>query len=170
MEVWYQTIWGILLLGALGSILAWLFLKIISILINKVGINLLLRITSNLLIPYAENAHFVKMCEENQKTELISIKYNMTMSKYTRVEIVFVCTFVISFIMWVMYFLNAQITIIVPIIFTLIALKDLYDFTKWSLAVSGVFPSDMKNYLKKIDELKKKNQIAFIKGAKEKDS
>jgi len=169
MEEWYQTIWGILLLGALGSFLGALLLKITSILINKLGINLLLRISSNLLIPYAENKHYVKLCEENQKPYLIPMRYNMTVNKYSRVQIIFVCTFVLSFVMWSAYFSSAQMTIFIPIFFTLMTVKDLYDFVKWYFAISGAFPSDMKKYQKQIDELKKKDKITFLKAVIEKN-
>jgi hypothetical protein len=171
MEKWYQTIWGILLLGALGSILGAVLLKVISILINKIGLNILIRISSNLLIPYAENKHFVKMCEENNQTYLIPMKYSMTMSKYSRVQLVFIFMFGLSCIAWLVYNSNDKLPILAPIILTLMAIRDLYDFIKWYVAITGSYPSEYKKYRQHTYELIKEDKIRFIKNMLEdKDS
>ena len=74
MEEWYHTIWGVVLLGAIGSILAGLFLKTIILLINRLGPRIIMRISSSLLIPYAENRHLVRMCEQSNRPELIAVR------------------------------------------------------------------------------------------------
>ena len=134
MEEWYHTIWGVVLLGAIGSILGALLLKVTSILVNKLGLKIIMRFSSNLLIPYAENRHFVYMCEQNNRPELIAVNYSMTMSKYTRVQIAFIITIGISVIIWGSYFASQKLTIIAPILFSLMAVKDFYGFIKWYLA------------------------------------
>ena len=165
MGIWYQTIWGIILLGAIGSLLAVLILKIVSIIVNRIGTAVIERLASNLLMSYAENIHFIKMCEENDKLEFISVRYNLTMGKYSRVQVVFVFSVAISLIMWVSYFSSNQMTIFVPILFSIMAITDLYVFIKWYLAVTGCFPSDMKSYSKQIEILKKEDKIKFVKEA-----
>jgi len=50
MEEWYHTIWGVALLGAIGSIFGALLLKVTSILVNKLGLKIIMRFSSNLLL------------------------------------------------------------------------------------------------------------------------
>ena len=165
MNEWYHTVWGVILLGALGSIFGAVLLKITLVVLNKMGQRLMLRIFSNILIRYAENRYFVQKCEENGRTELIAVNYSMTMSKYTRTQIIFVVTIGISFVMWVSYFSSEKPNIIIPILFSLFAIKDFYDFMVWYLATSGCLPYDMKQYGKEIKALKKKDRYKFIENA-----
>jgi len=169
MEEWYHTIWGVALLGAIGSIFGALLLKVTSILVNKLGLKIIMRFSSNLLMKYAENVHFVQMCEKNNRPELIAVNYSMTMSKYTRIQIGFIITIGISAIIWVSYFSSEKMTIIAPIIFSLMAVKDFYDFIKWYLATSGCLPDDMKTFGKEIRKLKKEDRYRFIENALKKD-
>jgi len=93
----------------------------------------------------------------------------MTMSKYTRIQIGFIITIGISAIIWVSYFSSEKMTIIAPIIFSLMAVKDFYDFIKWYLATSGCLPDDMKTFGKEIRKLKKEDRYRFIENALKKD-
>jgi len=170
MEEWYHTIWGVVLLGAIGSILGALLLKATLLLVNKLGPKIIMRFSSNLLIPYAENRHFVHMCEQNNRPELIAVNYSMTMSKYTRTQIVFIITIGILVVMWVSYFASPKLPIVAPLLFTIIAVKDFYDFIKWYLATSGCLPDDMKTFGNEIKKLKKEDRYKFIENALKQDA
>ncbi len=169
MEEWYHTIWGVVLLGMIGSILGALLLKVTSILVNKLGPKIIIRFSSNLLMPYAENRHFVQMCEKNNRPELIAVNYSMTMSKYTRIQIVFIITIGISAIIWVSYFTSQKMTIFAPLLFLIMAVKEFYDFIKWYLATSGCLPDDMKKFGNEIKKLKKEDRYRFIEDALKQD-
>ncbi len=169
MEEWYHTIWGIVLLGAIGSIMGALFLKASLLLVNKLGPKILMRLSTNLLLPYAENRHFVRMCEHNNRPELIAVNYAMTMSKYTRTQIAFIIIIGISVIIWVSYFTSPKMPIVGPILFTIMAAKDFYDFVKWYLATSGCLPDDMKTFGMEIKKLKKEDRYKFIENALKQD-
>lgn len=165
MNEWYHTVWGIILLGALGSVLGAVLLKITLIVLNKMGPRLMLRLFSNILMRYAENKYFVHKCEENGRPELIAVNYSMTMSKYTKTQILFVVTIAVCFVIWISYFTSEKLNIIIPILFSLFAIKDFYDFVVWYLATSGCLPDDMKQYGKEIKALKKEDRYQFIENA-----
>lgn len=165
MNEWYHTVWGIILLGSLGSILGAALLKITLVILGKLGPRIILRVFSNILMRYAENKYFVLKCEENDRPELIAVNYSMTMSKYTRTQIVFIVTTGICFVTWVSFFSGDKLTIIAPILFSLYAIKEFYSFVAWYLATSGSLPDDMKHYGKEIEDLKKKDKFRFIENA-----
>ena len=105
------------------------------------------------------------MCERNNRPELIAVNYSMTMSKYTRTQIVFIITVGITVIFWVLYFASQKMPIVAPILLTIMAAKDFYDFVKWYLATSGCLPDDMKTFGVEIKKLKKQDRYKFIENA-----
>lgn len=166
MGDWYDTVWGITLLGFLGSVLAALFLKITVIVLNRIGPRLFLHLYSNILIQYAENKYFTQKCEANNRPELIAVNYSMTMSRLTGTRIMFIITIVICFIMWTVYVVSPKgIILISSILFSLFAIKDFYNFVVLYLAVIGCFPGDMKKYHEEIKSMKKEDRYRFIAGA-----
>ena len=162
---WHQTIWGIVLLGAIGSILGVIILKLTKLIIDKVGNKIILRFSAKLLMPFAENRHFVEMCEKEDRYDLIIINYSSTMSRFTRSQIVFIITLPLSILSWEYYLVGPGDSIITPLVLTAIALKDFYDFIKWYLAVSGSRPIAYKSFTREIDTLKKQDKFKFIEKA-----
>jgi len=165
MNEWYHTAWGIILLGALGSILGVIFLKITVIVLKKLGPSLLMRFFSNIFMRYAENKYFVQKCEENGRTELIAINYSIMRSNYTKAQFLFIVVIGICFIMWSSYLFSDEPNIIIPILFTLFAIKDFYNFITWYMATLGCLPEDMMQYIKEIEKQKKKDKFKFIENA-----
>lgn len=165
MEEWYHTIWGILLLGAAGSIFGALFLKFTALLLSKLGPKMIVRLSTNLLMAFAENRNFIILCEKNGRSELITLKYTMAMSKYTRIQIIFVVTVGVAVSIISAYFSGYKISIVAPILIILMSLKDLFNFIKYYLGVSGCLPEDVKKFGIEIENIKKKDSFQFIEDA-----
>ena len=101
MSHWHETVWGIIALGAIGSILGKLLLNVLK----EPCAKLAFKFFSGLLNKYAENKFFVEKSEASNRPELIVIKYNATMQKFTRIQIIFILLMAASFISWRVYFL-----------------------------------------------------------------
>ncbi len=87
MTNWNETIWGVLILGAIGSIIGSILLRVLK----KPCAKLAIKFFSRLLSEYKENKLFVEKCEDRKRLELIIIKYNSAMQRFTRIQITLHC-------------------------------------------------------------------------------
>ena len=165
MEQWHHTIWGIVLLGAAGSIVGFFILKTTSLLLTKFGLRIIGRLSLNLLIPFAENNHFVRMCEQKHRFDLIGINYSIIRRTYTINQIIFMFSFGLSTAFWTSYINNKEPPLIAVILFSLWTIKDFIDVLRWRCAIYGCLPNDMKMFRKEIERLKKKDKYEFVENA-----
>ena len=166
MIEWQESIWGVIALGAVGSILG----SIILILAKKYIASIAFSIFSNLLVEYAKNRHFVKECEAIDRNDLILLKYQAVSMKYTRVQVVFVLLMASCFISWYVYTLSDNFPLAYPLIFSFYLIYWLYSFFVWYGAVAGCFPEKMKAIEKEILDKKQKNVVDFLAEVKPVDN
>lgn len=165
---WPNTIWGMLIIGAIGSILGTLILKLLVFLLKKINYrSTFFRLFSILAHSYIVQIYFVTKCENENRHELLVMNHNNITKVYTRKKYFFICFMALSFITWSAYLSKETSSIYVPILSSLLSFLYLYDCIVWHFAWIGSIPTFIRNFSIEVSELEKKDKILFIENAVE---
>ena len=161
MEQWHQTIVGIIVLGAFGSLVATFLIWLVKRYWEGMTKYLAVSIAKWLLLDYAKNVHFIRECEERGRMELIIIRCLNAQARYDAYRYRFIFVTQLNIIVWFLYF-QLPLPIAAPI---LVLLLNIYTFVRLLghlFGVMGVYPKEMLEIHEMLHDKSKEDIIGFI--------